>query len=193
MLKIIFGITAVIIVFVLAFFYKDSGKITAAATGILAIITAVYVYLTHKILDQMKSQSTSDIQIDVKDCVYIGDFSVDPAKKHFKLSFDVFNQSPASGTITTPILVLEFPDKPKLPIESDFEGNLVPSQKTYSPIIYLTGGQMHSKVLIYCIPTNSHFTEIDSKNEVKSYIEYRDNLNKEYTKSITIRPGDYEN
>ncbi|GEM_PF-6508689 len=169
-----------------------TSNISASATVILVIVTAGYVYLTNKILNQMKSQAISDIRINVKDCEYIGDFVIDPNKRHLKLSFDVYNQSPASGTITKPVIVLEFPDNSKQPIESDFEGDLVSGQKTYSPIIYLSGGQMYSKVLIYRIPTNSHFFEVDRK-AVKYSIEFKDNLNKERSLSITVRSGDYEN
>jgi len=172
----------------------DSTTITTVATVVLAIITAIYVYLNFKILKQMERQATCDIQISVKGCEYIGDF-FNGNKKHFKLSFEVYNKSSASGSITKPVLVLEFSDKTKGIIESDLEGDLVSGQKTYSSIIYLSGGQMCSKVLIYRMPTNfqfSDFAEFVSKVE-KSYIEYKDNLNKEYRKSITITSGDYTN
>ncbi len=168
----------------------DTATVTTIATVALAIVTVTYVVLTYKILNVMKKQAVCDIKINVKDCRSFIELIYNIRKRQFELLFDVYNQSSASGTITKPVLVLEYPDKGKEKIEPDFKEILDNGLDTFVPIIHLSGGQMFPKVLKYHPPNDSRIFTVNP-TEVKCSLEFKDNLNREFSLPIDVRSGDY--
>ncbi|MBD3247683.1 hypothetical protein GF382_00135 [Candidatus Falkowbacteria bacterium] len=165
------------------------------ANLILVIITAVYAFLTYRMVSLTKRQIVAHIRIS-KAVVRSGllarrnrngrdimlkevvDKKLSVFKNEvvsFRVSLDIFNSSSGNGCIDQPKLLLRF-RKSGFELELRNRNEEVGSRET----IFMRGGDLAKKDLDYFMPFNKEFYKNLQKHpgQLDYFIKYRDNLNK---------------
>jgi len=207
----IFLILVVIIYIVylnIDFLNNNLNAIQVITTILLAIITAVYAYFTQRMANLMAKQVISDIKISniILGTQFIEEWFLERLKENpeeireyssfkFKLLFDVYNKSSASGSIEKPILILKFNN-------DNFEYKVFPSTKEHiyehegdnrfsynvkikdlGGTILLNGGGFQKIELEYVLSDFSQELLVhikESLNFLEYFIEFSDNLENRY-------------
>lgn len=164
---------------------------------ILVMITAVYAFLTYRMVTLTKRQIVANIRIS-KAVVKSGLLSkrnrrnkdiflkevVDKKISDFKnelltfhVSIDIYNSSSGNGSIDQPKLLLKF-SKNDFELELRNSNEEVGSRET----IYMRGGDFEKRDLDYFLPYNSRFLKILQQHpgQLEYYIKYKDNLNRQH-------------
>ncbi len=168
------------------------------ANLILVMITAVYAFLTYRMVTLTKRQIVANIRISkavvksgllsrrnkknrdilLKEIVdkKISDFKNELLT--FRVSIDIYNSSSGNGSIDQPKLLLKF-SKNNFSLELRNRNEEVGSRET----IFMRGGDFEKRDLDYFLPYNSQFLKHLQQHpgQLEYYIKYRDNLNREHT------------
>jgi hypothetical protein len=159
----------------------DSSLIQAIATVVLVGVTAFYAWMIRRSIKLMEKQVICDIQI-ANASVYVD--CTNP-RLTFDLSFDVYNKNCAGGSITSPNLILRYPDGSEEIILHDvIKGKFLDGYKSDiddTQVIFLKGGERKNNLKRSYYPDSEHRVyEKDNIHLVDFYIEYSDNLDNSY-------------
>jgi hypothetical protein len=191
---------------------QDKLQITSIAINFaIAIITAIYVYATIKMVGVMKKQVVSEIKLsNIKLTTSLNNEFIAETKKitkqtrglSFHLSFDIYNSSSGNGAIEKPMLKIMLNELPFFarPTTKTFKGDISTGQNfeiiDLGGGIFMPGGD-YKKVEIsydYFEDENNLFylliEQINKKatineDDFKYSIVYKDNIGKRYEKKIT--------
>lgn len=188
------------------------------ANLLLVIITGIYAFYTHRMVSIMGRQTNSDIQVSsIKlkssfNVVKNGESNFDKILIHdaeklssenldFYISFDIYNRSSCSGSISKPKLIIKvngfnYEIQPKTKFfEDKYSGGqyIGEVENDLGATIYLRGGEYKNVELEYHTNlVNKEFTKhfIESmqnskvkKADVKYFLKYKNNLGKLFEKS----------
>ena len=168
---------------------------------ILVIITAIYAFLTYKMVSLMKQQIVANIHVskavvksgflarknrNSKDILLkeIVDKNISSFKDElvtFRLSIDIYNSSSGSGSIDQPKLLLCFKKK-----KACVELKNINEQSGSRETIFMQGGDLEKKDFEYFLAFNESFFKSLQKypGKLEYYVKYKDNLNKKYLVKI---------
>lgn len=167
------------------------------ANLILVMVTAVYAFLTYRMVSLTKKQIVSDIKVSkavvksgllarrskkykdilLKEVVDKNISSFRDELISFRVSIDIHNSSPGNGCIEQPKLLLKF-RKEGFKLELKNGNESTGSRDT----IFMRGGDFEKKDLDYFLPYNKEFLKNLQKcpGQLEYFIRYKDNLNKEH-------------
>ncbi|MFA6662476.1 MAG: hypothetical protein WCS56_05540 [Bacilli bacterium] len=166
--------------------------VQALSTVVLTIITLVYAFYTKEISEQTKKQIISDIKVDIKknEKGFSKDILLIEKDDYFTMDLilEIYNNNSASGSITTPELILSFEGKELLRLK----GTIV--HDTDNGVIFVRGGEIKRINIFYTYSfgQNSDWESVLSelkklkvgfKNLDYCFV-YKNNLGNTYNKKI---------
>jgi hypothetical protein len=168
---------------------------------ILVLVTVVYVYFTYKMSKAMSRQILSDIEVsniiigsslhdeNIKETISkITDKTIHRSTFDFYARVDIFNKSAGPGSISKPILELQFSDgyiekvRPETKSYNwkKIDANTSECETTdYGSNILVPGGGLETVELHYFCDLNNDLLEhLKNNTNPKYYIRYTDNRKK---------------
>ncbi len=160
-----------------------------AKIAISKLLDLLYWYKNH---DLQRRQVESEIQIDNIDFRSYIDF-VPKHKWCFELDCEIKNKNPASGSITSPQLVIKYPDDMTEIIHARLDpikSILDRASEPRGEVVYLKGGEIEIIRFYYYLPLDTALLNFNIYDPDYS-LRYRDNLGREKEIPIKLKRGEY--